>query len=125
MQTLQFEASWNKALSLSDREMIEELFQNTKNQETDIIRFTPIWEAVNYKDELLITVLVHNFTESNLEFHHTKLQYIQEEKLYAEHVFTVPQLTVPPNTSIPWTFIFPRESRKELSNPKNGKLNFA
>jgi len=125
MQKLQFETSWNKALSSRDRNMIEELFNSTKEAEKGTIRFTPIWEAVNYKDELLITVLIHNFTESDVNFYQSKLRYEQTEEQFTEHTFTLPQLIVPQNVSMPWTFIFPADSREKIISPENGQLKFA
>lgn len=123
MQKLQFETSWDKALSIKDRLMIEGLFESTKSIAAQSVQFTPIWEAENYKGELLITVLIHNFTEKDLVFNQTKLRYEAGQE-FAEHVFTLPNVIVPSKVSIPWTFIFPKDSRTNVVNFKNGKLTF-
>lgn len=125
MQTLQFEASWDKTLSKKDRIMIEVLFESTKDPAGNSIRFTPIWEAENYKRELLITVLIHNFTETDLQFSGAKLRYEDGHKQFAEHIFTLPNVTIPSKVSMPWTFIFPADTRKRIVKPINGKLTFA
>ncbi|MFC4410114.1 SLAP domain-containing protein [Chungangia koreensis] len=124
MQKLQFEASWDKALSKKDRVMIEELFESTKEPATEPIRFTPIWEAENYKKELLITVLIHNFTETDLNFIDAKLRYDAGQEQFAEHTFNLPNVTVPSSCSMPWTFIFPADARERVAKPENGKLTY-
>ncbi|SDN33382.1 SLAP domain-containing protein [Psychrobacillus sp. OK028] len=122
MQKLQFEASWEQAIAIKDRELITDIFQNSKVGDGQSIRLEPIWEAMNYKGEILITVLIHNFTDTELTFQNQKLTYIEKESIIAEHIFTVPKLIIKPISSTPWTFIFPIESliRKEICG--NGQL---
>ncbi|MEK9199005.1 SLAP domain-containing protein [Ureibacillus sp. 179-F W5.1 NHS] len=123
MQQLQFEQSWNKALSTQDRSMIEELFQQTKELKTSGVHFSPIRLSYNYKKELLITVLVHNFTDRPLTFHNTSLVYRTLEKIVAEKNFTIPALSVPANVSMPWTFIFSENDyHTDALNCENGLL---
>ena len=107
MQQLEFESSWNKAIAQPDRMYIEKIFEETKSTVSSIILFSPIKEAINHKGELLVTVLVHNFSTDSLSFNNTHIVYLIEEKPVAEYVFTIPALVVPPKTSMPWTFIFP------------------
>lgn len=106
MQQLQFESSWAKALSAQDRESIEKLFNDTKQQRYSTIVFSPIRQAINHRNELLVTVLVHNFSQHPLQFKDTRLVYSNEQEVLAENVFTLPTLTIPPQVSMPWTFIF-------------------
>ena len=107
MQQLQFESSWAKALSAQDRESIEKLFYNTKQQHDSTIVFFFFLQAINHRNELLVTVLVHNFSQQPLQFENTRLVYSNEQEVLAENVFTLPTLTIPPQVSMPWTFIFP------------------
>lgn len=122
MQQLQFEASWDKALSVNDRQAIETIFHETKNQVNNDILFSPIREAINHKEELLVTVLVHNFTEHPLEFTNTRLGYNINGAVIANNIFTLPALTIPAHTSIPWTFIFPKGSYTLQESFKNGRI---
>ncbi|MFP3916685.1 SLAP domain-containing protein [Lysinibacillus telephonicus] len=125
MQQLQYEASWNKALSAHDRCLIEKIFNETKGQKTSGVLFIPIRKSINYKNELLVTVLVHNFTDTILTFHNTRLVYSTHEKVVAEKEFTLPALTILPNVSMPWTFIFSKNDYKqEALNNENGQLQF-
>lgn len=107
MQQLKFEASWDKAIAHPDRMYIEKIFEETKSTVSSTILFSPIKEAVNHKGELLVTVLVHNFTTDSLSFNNTHIVYLIEEKTVAEYDFTIPTFVVQPKTSMPWTFIFP------------------
>ena len=106
MQQLQFEASWDKALSAQDRNAIEKLFNDTKEQQHTALMFSPIREALNHRNELLVTVLVHNFSDNPVVFDDTRLVYSNEQVVVAENIFTLPTLTIPPHVSMPWTFIF-------------------
>lgn len=121
MQQLKFEPSWDKALSSKDRNMFQEVFAKTCVHDTNRTQLVPVWHASNYKGELLITVLIHNFTNQTLTFHNTTLRYIEEDNVAAEHIFTHPSLIIESEVSMPWTFIFPVEC---LNNPvhQNGML---
>ncbi|MEI4771593.1 SLAP domain-containing protein [Psychrobacillus sp. FJAT-51614] len=122
MQNLEFEASWDKSLAGKDRKEIEEIFHKTCNTESQKVSLTPIWQAVNHKSELLITVLVHNFTEKELTFQNKRLAYMEKEKICAIHTFTLQTLIIKPKVSMPWTFIFPAESLKNHATFQNGHL---
>ena len=122
MQQLEFESSWEKAIAIKDRELITKIFQNSNVIDERSIRLEPIWEALNYKGEVLITVLIHNFTDTRLTFQHQKFAYIEEETIITEHIFTIPQLMIKPKTSMPWTFIFPVESLRMKEIHGSGKL---
>ncbi|WP_249872632.1 SLAP domain-containing protein [Oceanobacillus saliphilus] len=124
MQKLAFEPSWDKALPAKDRQIIEEAFQNHNIANEPIIELTPLWQARNYRGELLITVLVHNFSHDVFSFNNTKLCYIENEEIIAQHTFTIPALTLNPEISMPWAFIFPVESIVKKANLENGKLEF-
>jgi SLAP domain-containing protein len=122
MQKLQFEASWNKALSIKDRDLITTIFNETKDSGSSAIVFSPIREAINYKKDLLITVLVHNFSHAPFTFENARLVYLNGQEVLAESTFTLPALTIPPYVSMPWTLIFPKGSYTSSSSLLNGRL---
>ncbi|WP_010651508.1 SLAP domain-containing protein [Oceanobacillus massiliensis] len=124
MQKLQYEASWDKALPNQDRRRIEAVFQQTNSPDQQTIVFTPLWQARNYRGELLVTVIVQNFGDSILSFHNQKIRYIEKGEILAEHAFTIPPLIIQPQTSMPWAFIFPVKSLKQ-SSFKDGRLELA
>ena len=122
MQQLQFEASWDKALSLKDRQHIERLFNETKHLNNSGPYCIPIRVAINHEAALLVTVLVHNYLNAPLIFHNTRLLYSIQAETIAEEIFTLPNLTIPAKVSMPWTFIFPNGSYKKQSLFENGQL---
>ncbi|MEK4229745.1 SLAP domain-containing protein [Solibacillus sp. FSL H8-0538] len=122
MQQLQFEASWNKALATQDRHTIEKIFTETKQPNSSCILCSPIRQAINHKQELLVTVLVHNFTDQPLTFNKTRIVYRMQDEVIADEKFTLPTLIIPPQVSLPWTFIFPSLSYSPLASFENGRL---
>lgn len=122
MQQLQFETSWDKALSNQDRMTIEKIFNDTKHQNSSKILFSQIREAFNHNEDLLVTVLVHNFTTDPFSFQNIRLRYSIDGEQVAEHIFYLAKLTVPVQVSMPWTFIFPKGSYLTKNAIVNGRL---
>ena len=84
MQQLQFEASWNKALSAKDRSYIEKVFNETKSLHSSGVIFSPIREAINHEEALLVSILVHNYTDQPLTFENVRLLYRIGEEVVAK-----------------------------------------
>lgn len=123
MQQLQFEKSWDKALAAQDRQSIERIFSETKDLKSpDDVIFSPIREAINHKEALLVSVLVHNFTDRSLTFNNVRLLYRIQGEVIADKVFTIPMLVIPCHVSMPWTFIFPKGSYTLQTSFKHGQL---
>jgi len=120
MQKLVFEDAWDRTISQKDREIIEQLFRDETSEEG--ISFTIVLMAANHKNERLVTAIVHNRTAQNLVFENTPLQFLVGDKLLVKHEFTLPALQVPPETSMPWTFIFPNESFEIPNSIEHAKL---
>lgn len=104
MQKLQFEAAWDKTISDQDRLLIEQAFQKTKEQDEHISCYV-IRTAMNHRKQLLITMLIHNRTDQQLNFHNREVSIITEAGKIAQN-FTMDALEIPPYCSMPWTFIF-------------------
>lgn len=113
MQKLMFDSSWDKALSNKDRKGIEDVFLKTATLNSNNIQFTPLWQAFNHKEELLVTMLIHNFTSELVSFNDIQLRYLENNEMIAEHLFHHPTLAIQPSHSMPWTFIFPASSTKQ------------
>ena len=105
MQQLYLHPTWEKAISDKDRTLIESVFEQTYNQVDDVIMSPVIRVAFNHKNELLITALVHNFTHHGTRFKNRSI-YVRCGEYIVEQSFTIPELSIPPFTSMPWTFIF-------------------
>ena len=122
MQQLQFEGTWDQAISTQDRVYIEKVFAETKHLNGSGIIFSPLREAINHQEDLLVSVLVHNFTGQTLLFKNIKLVYRIGEESLAEMFFTLPKLVIPNKVSMPWTFIFPKGYYKPHMSYKNGRI---
>ena len=124
MQRLEFEAAWDKTIAPADRKVIIDLFHQTKGQQTESIVLLPIRQALNHRNDLLVTVLLHNFTDFVFSFEAIDLAYLENNRVIATHPFSFPDLTLPKESSMPWTFIFPEQARVEEPSLKNSNLRF-
>ena len=105
MQQLSFHPTWEKTISEKDRLLVEKLFEQTYDKVDDLIMSPVLRAAINYKKELLVTVLVHNYTHHSVTFHNRSI-FIHCNNFDEEQVFTIPDFVLAPFTSMPWTFIF-------------------
>ncbi|WP_203248091.1 SLAP domain-containing protein [Sporosarcina beigongshangi] len=105
MQKLYFEPAWDKTIAPIDREKITLQFQLQAKQLQGGVHLSFLWDARNHKGEQLITVLIHNFEDTNLRLHNTVISYYELGKQLANATFSLP-CEVAGNTSMPWTFIF-------------------
>lgn len=94
---LVFESAWERAIAPVDRKQIEQLFLETKDYSNHAI----IRTAVNHKQQLLITVLLHNHSDEERTFSNQAVRF----QTIVQN-FTINALTLAPRTSTPWTFIF-------------------
>ncbi|WP_042221077.1 SLAP domain-containing protein [Oceanobacillus manasiensis] len=121
MQRLVWEQAWDKTISLGDRKQIEITFEQA-NEEATPIKYIPFWQARNYRGELLITVIVQNFSDEAMSFTHLPLKYVEEGELVASHTFSYSNLELEARSSMPWTFIFPEEAIKREPQLIEGML---
>ena len=109
MQQLYLHPKWEKAVNDKDLALIEQVFEDTYDQVDDLIMSPIVRIAFNYKEEMLITALVHNFTHHSTRIINRSV-FIRCDDYMEEQTFTIPELTIPPFTSMPWTFIFKPDS---------------
>ncbi|GIO22908.1 SLAP domain-containing protein [Oceanobacillus sp. J11TS1] len=121
---LVYEPTWDKALPDIDRRKIEQKFQSlVRLGETDKqLSFTPLWQAINHRSDLLVTVLINNYSEKEFSFKNITLQYVEDDDVKATNTFTLKRVIVPPDSSMPWTFIFPETTFTEKSIRLGGYL---
>ncbi|WP_152656746.1 SLAP domain-containing protein [Oceanobacillus sp. CFH 90083] len=122
---LVFEPKWDKALPDIDRQRIQQKFKSIlKSDLADkSVTFTPLWQARNHRSDLLVTVLINNCSGQTCSFDNTILEYVEGDTVKAMKKFTLKRLVVPPDSSMPWTFIFPESSFINASIHLNGNLS--
>lgn len=103
MQTLYFEPAWDKTIANADRDLITQHFQTLHPKEDIYLSFLRV--AVNHKNELLATVLIHNGQAEPLHFKETAIAFQPAQGATKTGLFHLP-VSIPAKTSMPWTFIF-------------------
>jgi SLAP domain-containing protein len=106
MQQLVLEEKWKQTISPQDLQTIEKFFQSTSKNQEGVV-FTPIRHARNHRNELLCSVIIHNFTDDKLSLIGSTLQLFHNDTIIAEESFHDTRLLLQPRTSMPWTFIYP------------------
>ncbi|MDV2581720.1 SLAP domain-containing protein [Alkalibacillus haloalkaliphilus] len=101
MQKLVYEQNWENNLTEKDRNYIEEIFDNLSFDHSRKVDFTYLWQAINHRDDLLVTAIVHNLSGEDVLFNETVVEY----EGVAKDQFSLP-VTLDAHTSMPWTFIF-------------------
>ena len=124
MQALLLEKAWERTISDADRSMIIEAFQEAVLSDKPAVQFSSLWQAMNHKKELLVTVIIHNIGKEAISFTDKTIKYSVAAKTAAKHTFSLP-FFIQGETSMPWTFIFPKESIFFWPNPEKGKLELA
>ncbi|WP_054708971.1 SLAP domain-containing protein [Bacillus sp. JCM 19041] len=110
MQQLLFEDAWDRTIADEDRAEIIRLFTESADRGE---RFIPVRAAINHRGDLLVTAIVQNTSTRVSEFKNKQVVYEEAGELVAEHLFSVDQLNLPPETSMPWTLIFPIRTIQE------------
>ena len=123
-QKLKFESAWDRTIAEQDREKIKDAFEKVQLKQDESIQSTPLWQAKNYRGELLVAVLIHNVGQKDFSFQNQRTTYLINGKTFAEHVFSTP-ITIKKQTSMPWTFIFPKGSFASDKPYEDGELNFS
>ena len=114
MQQLVYHPAWEKQLSHKDRQIIEDVFEATYDVQNDILETPFIRADFNHKGQLLVMVLIHNFTHRAIGITEKYVQLSQGDFFY-EQKFTLPT-RIAAFSSMPWTFIFePNEQFSELN----------
>lgn len=124
MQRLIYEYSWDKAIAGQDRKTIEKVFQETSIPSGQAASFAMIRTAINHKGELLVTGILHHFRKETFTVQNMEMTYKENGKTIAKFIFTVPQIVLEAETSMPWTFIFPVESLINKPALADGQLDF-
>ncbi len=105
MQKLFWESAWDKTIAPADREKITTHFHKHLPHLLEEVHLSFYKKAINHKNELLITVLVHNPRDVVLHLHDVGITFEEEGQKIASGIFNVP-VEIDKHTSMPWTFIF-------------------
>ncbi|MBN3553751.1 SLAP domain-containing protein [Fictibacillus nanhaiensis] len=121
MQKLEFESAWDKTIARQDREEIERVFSELHSEEHVRQQAVILKTAYNHKEEFLVTVLINNYSTEPFSLIGKKVLYTEEEHTISEMASRY-TLEISPDTSMPWTFIFPAASLRKQPSREYGKL---
>ena len=107
MQSFQLQEAWQRTISEEDKERLFLLFEESKDHSAEAITCVPYRLAVNHRQELLCTVLIHNRSEESLDIRNVDISVYKNNLEIAHHSFHDLPLQLPSKTSMPWTYIFP------------------
>ncbi|MGX1982280.1 accessory Sec system S-layer assembly protein [Thermolongibacillus altinsuensis] len=106
--SLDLEESWEKSLAEADKEKLEQLVRTLKPPKPGEINFMGLQAALNAEGNLVVTMLIRNGSNKNIQIEQLPLVVEDASKeVVARGGFTL-NLEVKANTSKPWTFIFPK-----------------
>ncbi|WP_181833146.1 SLAP domain-containing protein [Bacillus taeanensis] len=115
-QELVYEPTWKRVLSEQDHDLIEKIFERTPPPTEGEIQFIPIRAAYNHRGDLIATALIQNSKNSSFSVYELTLIYKENGTELAKHVFTIPRLHIPPHTTMPWSFLFPKEAQDKKAS---------
>ncbi|WP_179123867.1 SLAP domain-containing protein [Paraliobacillus ryukyuensis] len=122
MQQLQFEDAWKRTISDQDRKLIYQVFNDTVIDTSSTIKVSNVRHDTNHKEEELMISIIHNFSESDFTLSNCYIEYLENKTVIATQHFHFPTITIPAHTSMPWTFIFPKESFEQQPSWELGEL---
>ncbi|PAE19737.1 accessory Sec system S-layer assembly protein [Bacillus sp. 7504-2] len=106
---LDLDKEWEQSLSESGKEKLVNLVRNISPPKEGEINFMGIQAKKNEQGDLVVTLLIRNGSDKDVQLEQLPLQVEDSEKdIVAKGAFTLNNLIVKANTSKPWTFIFPK-----------------
>lgn len=122
MQRLVFETAWDKQIAPKDRKDITIRFNETKDFSDKGLHTITLKQALNHEEALLVTVLLHNFTQDVITLEDIYATYYEASTVVAKHQVSFPHVILEGKSSMPWTFIFPKSSWQKNPIFQDGKL---
>jgi accessory Sec system S-layer assembly protein len=100
--------SWEQALSSQQREHLQKLLETLPPLSAGEINFMGLEAKVNEKRDLVVTLLIRNGSDKNIQLEQIPL-VVEDASgdVVCKGVFHLENFEVKANTSKPWTFIFP------------------
>lgn len=108
MQRLQFHPVWERTLPIAEKTAYERFFHETaKHQMNNIIPYIITEKRLG---GLVTTVFIQNFLSLPLQLDQTTVCVkTKDDQCVASYSFS-PHLHINPNSSMPWSFVFPPEA---------------
>ena len=108
---LDLDETWKKQLPASEQEKLAEIVKTLPKLGKTEVNFTGLQAKVNEDNSLHASIFIRNGHDKAINLEQLPLEIIDARgEIVAKGSFKLqPVLTVQPNTTKPWTFIFPAE----------------
>ncbi|OCA88974.1 accessory Sec system S-layer assembly protein [Pseudobacillus wudalianchiensis] len=102
--------SWEEALPEEEKEKLQQIVQQLGAPGKDELNFTGLQAKLAEDSKFHVTVLIRNGYNRLINIEQLPLQVLDSQKqVIAEGQFNLGSLEIQPNTTKPWSFIFPKE----------------
>lgn len=120
-QTLALEDSWERSLPEDEKQKLKELVEKLEPPKSGEVNFMGLQIKQEENQDLHVTVLIRNGNDKGIKLEQIPLQVEDATgEIIAQGGFKLNNFQVDPNTSKPWTFIFPsslvKKENPDLSN---------
>lgn len=108
---LDLDETWKKQLPQEQQEALVEMIKKLPKLGKNEVNFTGLQAKVHEDKSLVTTILIRNGNNKSINLEQLPLEVVDANgKLVAKGAFRLdPVLSVQPNSTKPWTFIFPEE----------------
>jgi len=107
--SLDLAESWEKSLADEDKEKLVSLVQSIQPPKPGEINFMGLQIQLGANGDLHVTLLIRNGSDQQIQLQQLPLQVEDAAgDVVARGAFALDSFNVKPNTSKPWTFIFPK-----------------
>lgn len=108
---LDLDSTWKEKLPVEQQQQLAEFVKNMPKLEKNEVNFTGLQVKLQDDQSLHATIFIRNGNDKAINLEQLPLEiYDAQNKQVAKGAFKMdPVLTVQPNSTKPWTFIFPAE----------------
>lgn len=107
---LQFDPKWEEVLAPEQKEGLQQAFKNLPELPPRTVNLVGFSSAFTDEGDLAVSAFIRNGHYSEMTVENFPLEVIDatgERVAYGS--FNLKELTIPPHTTMPWTFIYPKE----------------
>ncbi|MED0660837.1 accessory Sec system S-layer assembly protein [Bacillus smithii] len=111
---LDLEPSWEQSLPDEEKKKLQQLVSQLEPPKKNELNFMGLEAKMLQSGDLAVTLLIRNGYEKAIQIQQLPLRIIDaNDAIAAEGQFNIGQLEIKPNTTKPWTFIFPKNNIKK------------
>lgn len=107
---LDLHETWNQQLTSEQKQSLRKVVENLPKVRRNEVNFVGFQLKQDDEGRLAVSAFIRNGTTQLMTFEKLPLELLDaNQQLVAKGSFELDELEVKPNTSLPWSFVFPRE----------------